>query len=319
MLTGVLYALAAGLMWGLVFICPLILPDYPPILLACGRYLAFGIVTLPLAFMDRAALRELTKADWRDALKLAVVGNLIYYTCLSAAIQHSGGALPTMIIGTLPASIAISANIRDGARDGTLPWKWLLPSLALICLGIAGVNHSELRNFELDDRFDLTGYATGALLAVGAAACWTWYPLRNADWLRNHPGRSPRIWATAQGLATLPLAITGYGLVWIISAQGITDFPMPLGPTPLKFAGLMFTLGLFASWGGTMCWNQAALRLPSVIAGQLIVFETIAALAYVYLLRGTVPDQVSLCGIILMMIGVLIASQIKPEKAVLSG
>jgi drug/metabolite transporter (DMT)-like permease len=319
MLIGVLYALAAGLMWGLVFICPLMLPDYPPILLACGRYLAFGIVTLPLAFMDRAALRDLTSADWRDALKLAVVGNLIYYTCLSAAIQHSGGALPTMIIGTLPATIAISANIRDGARDGTLPWMRLLPSLALICLGIAGVNHGELTRLQADDHFDIFRYGTGALLAIGAVACWTWYPLRNADWLRNHPGRSPRIWATAQGLATLPLAIMGYGLVWIVSAQGVNDFEMPLGPTPLQFIGLMFTLGLFASWGGTMCWNQAALRLPSVIAGQLIVFETIAALAYVFLLRGNVPDTVSLAGIILMMIGVLIASQIKPEKTVSAG
>jgi drug/metabolite transporter (DMT)-like permease len=94
---------------------------------------------------------------------------------------------------------------------------------------------------------------------------------------------------------------------------------MPVGPTPLKFMGLMFTLGLFASWGGTICWNQAALRLPSVIAGQLIVFETIAALVYVFLLRGNIPDPVSLSGIVLMMIGVLIASQIKPEKTVSSG
>jgi drug/metabolite transporter (DMT)-like permease len=195
----------------------------------------------------------------------------------------------------------------------------LLPSLALICLGIAGVNHGELTRLQADDHFDIFRYGTGALLAIGAVACWTWYPLRNADWLRNHPGRSPRIWATAQGLATLPLAIMGYGLVWIVSAQGVNDFEMPLGPTPLQFIGLMFTLGLFASWGGTMCWNQAALRLPSVIAGQLIVFETIAALAYVFLLRGNVPDTVSLAGIILMMIGVLIASQIKPEKTVSAG
>ena len=33
---GVLFALAAGLMWGLVFIAPLLLPDYPAALLAAG-------------------------------------------------------------------------------------------------------------------------------------------------------------------------------------------------------------------------------------------------------------------------------------------
>ena len=46
---GVLYALAAGLMWGLVFVAPLLLPEYPPALLSVGRYLAFGLIALPLA------------------------------------------------------------------------------------------------------------------------------------------------------------------------------------------------------------------------------------------------------------------------------
>ena len=34
MLTGALFALAAGLMWGLVFVAPLLLPDYPAALLS---------------------------------------------------------------------------------------------------------------------------------------------------------------------------------------------------------------------------------------------------------------------------------------------
>ena len=39
----------------------------------------------------------------------------------------------------------------------------------------------------------------GGLLAAGAVACWTWYPIRNAEWLRAHPDRSPRGWAAAGG------------------------------------------------------------------------------------------------------------------------
>ena len=34
MFKGLLYALAAGLMWGLVFVAPLLLPDYPAATLA---------------------------------------------------------------------------------------------------------------------------------------------------------------------------------------------------------------------------------------------------------------------------------------------
>ena len=129
---GILSALAAGLMWGLVFVAPLMLPDYPAALLSVGRYVAFGLIALPLAWLDRKALRQLTRADWRVALKLSAIGNLLYYVCLAAAIQRAGGPLPTMIIGTLPVVIAIAANRRNHQRDGRLPWRKLLPSMLLI-------------------------------------------------------------------------------------------------------------------------------------------------------------------------------------------
>ena len=171
-----------------------------------ARYLAFGLIALPLAWLDRRALRQLGRADWIEALKLAAIGNLLYYLCLASAIQRAGGPVPTMIIGTLPVVIAVSANLRNARRDGRLPWKRLAPSLALIALGIACVNQVELQALRQDPDADLGRYALGALLALAAVACWTWYPLRNADWLRAHPDRSPRTWATAQGVATLPLA-----------------------------------------------------------------------------------------------------------------
>ncbi len=44
MLAGVVYALVAGLMWGLVFVSPLLLPEYPPAVQSVGRYLAFGLI-----------------------------------------------------------------------------------------------------------------------------------------------------------------------------------------------------------------------------------------------------------------------------------
>ena len=45
-------ALAAGLIWGLVFVAPTMLADYPPVLLSVSRYLAFGLIALPLAWWD---------------------------------------------------------------------------------------------------------------------------------------------------------------------------------------------------------------------------------------------------------------------------
>jgi len=324
LITGTLYALAAGLMWGLVFIAPTMLAEYPAALLVVGRYLAFGLIALPLAWLDRARLTELARADWLQALKLSAVGNLLYYLCLAAAIQLAGGPLPTMLIGTLPVVIAISSNLRGSAavrlRDGRLPWVRLAPSLLLMAAGIACVNQAELHVLQQSGAIDLERYALGALLAVGAVACWTWYPIRNADWLRAHKERSPSTWATAQGLATLPLALLGYALLWGWAALGSgagangdsaavsvgagTALVMPFGPRPWVFIALMLAIGLFASWLGTLCWNKASQRLAPALAGQLIVFETLAALTYAYLLRGTWPSASTLAGAALLVAGV---------------
>lgn len=316
MRTGVLFALAAGMMWGLVFVGPLLLPEYPAALQSCGRYLAFGLIALPIAWFDRQQLRQLVWSDWREALKLSIIGNLLYYFFLASAIQRAGAPLPTMIIGTLPVVIAITANLRNGRRDGRLPWKKLFPGLLLIGAGIGLVNQAEMTALQNDPAADYGRYAIGALLALGAVACWTWYPLRNADWLRHHPDRNPRTWATAQGLATLPLALAGYLVLAAAMALGTDSFAMPFGPRPAVFLGLMFSLGLFASWLGTLCWNEASQRLPTVIAGQLIAFETLAALAYAFILRGTWPAPTTLLGIALLVAGVLWAVRVKPEKLV---
>jgi drug/metabolite transporter (DMT)-like permease len=319
LISGSLFALAAGLMWGLVFVGPLLLPEYPAAIQSFGRYLAFGLIALPLAWLDRAALRQLTRADWIEALKLALVGNIVYYLFLASSIQRAGGPLPTMIIGTLPVVIAITSNLRDARRDGRLPWGQLTPSLLLIAAGIACVNHTELTALRADPQADPTRYAIGALLAVGAVACWTWYPIRNADWLRAHGERNPRSWATAQGVATLPLALIGYALWWAFTAWRGDAFVMPLGPRPWFFVGLMLAIGLFASWLGTLCWNEASQRLPTTLAGQLIVFETLSALAYAFVLREQAPAALSLLGIVLLIAGVAWALRARPEALAAEG
>lgn len=374
LLSGGALALAAGLMWGLVFVvAPLLLPEYPALLQSAGRYLAFGLIALPLAWLDRRRLARLTGADWLEAASLGAVGNLLYYAFLASAIQRAGAQLPAMVIGTLPVVIAICSNLRGAdpggpqaasgqaggaggvVHDGRLPWRRLLPSLALIGAGIALVNHAEWTRLQADaasrQAAPASGLVLGALLAVGAVACWTWYPLRNADWLRAHAGCNSGTWATAQGVATLPLALLAYAGFWAAWALGgsaaggagvaaMTDGTaggaaqagrarfellaagalLPFGPRPLAFVITMAALGLFASWLGTLCWNGASQRLPTPLLGQLIVFETLAALAYTFALdfaqHGRLPPPQTLAGVALLVAGVLWALRVGPKPAV---
>ncbi len=63
-----------------------------------GRYLALGLIALPIAWLGRVRLRQLARRDWLTALMLTMMGNLIYYFCLASAIQRTGAPVSTMII-----------------------------------------------------------------------------------------------------------------------------------------------------------------------------------------------------------------------------
>ena len=77
----------------------------------------------------------------------------------------------------------------------------------------------------------------------------------------------------------------------------------------------MFAIGLFASWLGTLCWNEASQRLPPTLSGQLIVFETLAALSYAFVLRGEGPRPETLAGIALLVAGVIRAVRSQPAAS----
>jgi drug/metabolite transporter (DMT)-like permease len=296
---GVAFALLAGMIWGMVFVAPVLLPEYSPASLAFGRYLAFALVALVVAWSDRARLRQLQRADWVRALQLTLVGNIVYYLFLSSAIQTSGVPLASVLIGTLPVVIAVTANW----HQRTLPWRQLLPSLALMACGIALVNLAEWRLLSAGAG---AGYLLGGALALVAVAAWTWYPIHNAAWLQTNTQHLPSTWTTAQGVATLPLAMLGWvGMGLWQGAQG-GDWVYGLGPRPGYYLGLMLAIGLLASWVGTWAWSRASTLLPTALSGQLIVFETLAALTYGYMHRGERPDATAMLGIALLVAGVMV-------------
>ena len=312
MISGVLYALLAGMMWGLIFVGPLIVPEYPAILQSTGRYLALGLIALPLAWLGRARLRQLSRQDWGTALALTMMGNLIYYVCLASAIQRTGAPVSTMIIGTLPVVIPVFANLLYSHRDGKLAWSKMAPALVCTAVGLVCVNIAELRHGQAD--VDLWRYGSGIVLAFISVACWAWYALRNARWLRENPDKHPMMWATAQALVTLPVSLIGYLVACYWLNTQTPDFSLPFGPRPLVFISLMIAIAVLCSWVGALCWNVASQRLPTVILGPLIVFETLAGLLYTFLLRQQMPPLMTLSGIALLVVGVVIAVRAKPEK-----
>jgi hypothetical protein len=128
------------------------------------------VIALLLACTDWPRLQSLQRQDWQKACELALVGNILYYLFLSAAIQLADAPLPTMLIGTLPIVIAIAANFSAEA----LPWRRLLPSLLVIASGIALVNSHEMAL--LDDQRSAQDYFLGT----------------SSPWRRSSPGPGTR-------------------------------------------------------------------------------------------------------------------------------
>ncbi|MEB0140798.1 MULTISPECIES: DMT family transporter [unclassified Undibacterium] len=305
-LSGLLAAIGAGLLWGLVFITPVLLPDYSGVILSFGRYLAFGLIAILPAAFDFRRLRRLRRADWYCALRLSLVGNMIYYAALASAIQLIGAPIPTMLIGTLPVVIAISANLLGADHGQPTPWKQLAWPLSLIFCGLMLVNVAEFAHPSAPHSY--ADYWQGTALALLAVAAWTWYPLMNSRHLKANTALASSTWATAQGLCTLPLALLGFAIYGLILKQaGTLPANFPLGDQGVQFISLMLVLGFFASWLGTLLWNHASHTLPASLSGQLIVFETLAALSYTFILRQTLPPPPICAGVLLLCVGVALA------------
>jgi drug/metabolite transporter (DMT)-like permease len=294
---GILAALGAGMIWGFVFIAPVIAKDHTPWTLALARYTIFGVVSLLfyLLFVHTAQRRALArdKDFWRQAFWLALVGNLIYYVLLSLGIQAIGVPLVTLVIGTLPIVVSVCANW----TDPTVRWRVLVVPCVLIAAGfvLAHIGETSARALPAAQAW------MGFLGAVGALIAWTIYPIYNAKFIRQRRDVSMMAWACGQGIALLPL---------VASLLVLTHF---FGPVKHRIdAGKLGHLllaasvaGILSSWLGTWLWNIASEKLPAALAGQLIVFETVFSLLYGFALDRRWPQPIVWVGIVCLLLGVL--------------
>lgn len=71
MFLGLLYAVIACAIWGLIYIFPLILPEYDPVMIASARFAVYGMACLLFVPFQIKELKKLTRSDWFFAMRLA--------------------------------------------------------------------------------------------------------------------------------------------------------------------------------------------------------------------------------------------------------
>ena len=62
-LTGILFGILACALWGLVYMVPLWLSAYDPMLIALARYVVFGLLSCVLLLFNGKYLKRMTRSD----------------------------------------------------------------------------------------------------------------------------------------------------------------------------------------------------------------------------------------------------------------
>lgn len=306
MVVGIIFGILACMIWGAVYIAPLLVPTYDPAVLATGRYVIFGMLSVGLALSQFKEFRHYKIADWYQALLLGVIGNIFYYWVLAMCVKYSGAPIAGAFTAMIPILVAIIGNSQEKAPERRVAWSSLVIPLSMIMVGMVCLNGTEFFYLVGSGRVSSSDFWIGVAFGAVSFFVWTWYPLKNAAWLQANPARSPRSWASAQGVALFPAALSLLAYFWW-SAPAETGF---FGDEPTKFILICVGLGIVCSWVGIALWNQMSLRLPRALGGQMIIFETIFAVIYAHIWRESWPSLLMTVGMTFLLVGIALAMRV---------
>jgi drug/metabolite transporter (DMT)-like permease len=291
LLTGILAGLAAGALWGMVFVAPRMVSGFTAVDFTAGRYVSYGALSVLLMLVLRKSSSLPTASQALSALGMSVLGFTGYYLLLVYAIADAGTEVPSLIIGTIPIWMMILG------KPATLRWAGLLPALVLTLLGLGLMVQATLGATVSVPTG--THFWRGVAFAVASMAFWTAFGLMNAAWLKKHPEVNATAWANWLGVAT------GLGalVMWLVAGS---DAKVLLAQQNIaRTAIICIALGIGSAWIATYLWNIASQRLSASLCGQLIVSETIFALVYSFIWDGHAPSAMQVVACVVFVAGIL--------------
>lgn len=277
MLAGVACGVGAGALWGLVFLAPELVRDFSALHLTVARYLFFGLLAAVLIAPRWPGLvARLTRPEWLGLVRLAILGNVLYYVLLASAVHLGGIAMVSLVIGFMPVAVSIV-----GSRDqGAVPLRRLLPSLVLSVAGGLCIGWQALAGAGQGATLDRLA---GLLCAVGALVSWTCFAVSNRRWLVALRDVSAHDWNLLTGVMTglLSLLLLPPALLLVRNDQAPGAW--------LTLAAVGLGVALLASILGNALWNRMSRLLPLTLVGQMILFETLFALIYGFAWERRLP------------------------------
>lgn len=293
MFRGIAAGLAAGALWGLVFVAPRMAPGLSAVDLAAGRFASYGIFSALVMALTRATHKLPTLRQAGAALGLSVLGFSGYYFLLVLAIADAGIEMPTLIIGTIPLWVMLLG------KPVGLKWSSLLVGLLLTAAGLALMMSATFTAPDVAAPASGVRYWQGLGIAVVAMVSWTVFAILNSAWLARNRDVSATEWANWLGIAT------GLGAVVLWLLAGSEAKQLLALENKAQTAMVCIVTGIGSAWVATILWNVASQRLSASLCGQLIVSETLFALFYAQLWDGAWPGALPLLAAALFTLGIL--------------
>lgn len=294
MLKGIIFALAACFIWGLIFVVPQFMEGFSAIEVALARYLFYGLISAAI-FLKTGSHKKgrYPRAIWIQSLYFSFASTIFYYTFVVLSLRYATPAICALVLGISPITIALYGNYREKECS----FKSLLVPSLLILIGLIIINAPYLTASDAS-----SNHVLGILFSFLSLLAWSWYAVANSRFFKVNPEISCNEWSTLVGVATL-FWVALFGLVlglFFTDLVDVSKYNLLSGDNRQLINFLIggSILGIICSWIGAFLWNSASVRLPVSLAGQLTIFETIFGLIFVYILKQEIPPLFECVGIV---------------------
>ncbi len=291
---GVASGVAAGALWGTVFLAPKIAPEASPMMLTAGRYLAYGLIAaLLIAPRWRRVTEALDWKAWRALAWLSLTGNIIYFVFLVVSVHFAGVGASALIVGMVPVVVALW-----GLKDKNAPpLSRVAPPIAVAALAVGLIGWESLSQSGGGGR-DGVKTLIGLACAFAALVSWSAFAVGNSRWMGRLPDVSPHEWSLLTGVVTGAFAL-------LLAVPAIMTMDVWSSGAWARLMGVSLGVAVFASIIGNAFWNQASRLLPLTMLGQMIVSETLFAFLYGFLWERRGPTLIEVAAMILMVVSVV--------------
>ena len=305
MVRGILLAAFCVLVWGVTFVnTKALLADFSALEI---QVLRFAVAYAVLLGVEKALkIRPPPEAGGKKEtllfLGLGFWGVAAYQLLENCAIHYTNASNVSILVGTNP---VVTALLAWAAGQDRRPRAIFFLGFLVAIAGVAMVSWDGLAAFRFRP--------VGDLMAVGAMLSWGCYSLlvgRTRRYSQIYVMRRAFFWALVLMVPFVLFGLTPYGRAAMSGSFAVTLAP---DVNAARFARLMNYvnlgfLGLFASAGCFVFWNQACVRLGVVRCTIGIYLIPAVTVLFAFAFLGERLTAVSATGALLTLVGVVLSN-----------